>query len=1384
MLILDSLDQLSSSNYPYRLTWLPWNLPPHVHIIVSTLPTEQKILGRLKIMVSNEDNFVEVPPLGENISFDIIKSWLQDINKTLTMEQYAIVQTALNECSLPLYTKLVFEEVKRWKSYTPLDMTQLEHTVKGSINMLFDKIEIHHGKKLVSRALSYLTASRSGLTEAELEDILSLDDDVLDEIFTFWIPPIRRIPPLLWTRVRNDLLSYLVEREADGISVYGWYHRQFREAIRDRYFLDRNFRLIIHSSMADYFLGKWSGGKKKPFRYSDIVYKRMSLKTRDGSADRKLPSQPLKWKTRSTKRGMEVRYNLRKLTELPYHLYRSERYDELWKEVFYNYGWLHAKVKATSVMDVLADATLVHRKHRGDRIGLLMSALKVAGSSNTLAPEILGRLKQQEGQFDLINNLVSQCRLEGIKHCCLLPAFQCFNAPVEALLFSLEGHHKQVIDIVFSRDSQSVHSVSMDSTIATWDTRTGDQLFPIKLTYSIPSQHSKLHIDRNGHIILENYTEKSPLCIFDAQTGNLRHSVSERPTNFTHNTQVLNKLALREGELINTEIGKVVKSLECLKSKNNFVAIAMTPDEKHLLIGENDATIMVDMATEETVCSFEQRYIPSQIVISESSTQALIGYSVDCTVRVLDIDKASDTFGEVVFTFDYTKAFPDKTFASGVHCQQEVFDLSLNCDGTHFVVNIKRLELFVVSMETGKALMMEMEVFSEQELVIYSSGFNYDGTCVVAIVGNNMCIWDTRTGELHAHMRLVGSEDDQFVLALAPSLNIAATVSKQETIIKLWDLDKLQDMDKSQNIHVYNNPVDCVTMVPQLKLAYLKTYRCLNSKRGYQFLDYFGLDVWNLSTNNWQHYLPFGKYGQLIQLHASIDGHYLVMLTETKSTTHIYLVNVRKGKVMAHLHQPGCYCVTLSPDNKYLLTEGQECKLWDLRAANLVKVFNNCHSGVFSPDARFLLFISDKKKILYFSLETLFTQFCSLKKISPMGLDPILNKPNQVLVTSAATSGELKKYSKVEIWDFKKRVRLHKFESTGPSGMKDISKNGSIAVDGYLQVYDLDNGNTIVPQTSISVIEFSEVKVTDDGQYVLWGDQTPTNCLKVMRVSDGHIVAEVSTHSRVMSLNLADHGYLVVAGCEDGHFLTFRLHKVKDMDSDLDEVSHDFNGMIDIDGDKRQKSASKNSLSEEVEVYSSRSGSKTSVDELPSERKPRSKSKLNLLDLLTCRSTKIFKSYSRSKLPMIPSTTDTLSLGRAQAHRIRSRSLSSTDARSRSASNSRTNQLKLSDSVSTSASDIIATLSKSSLSRLNLDDKFDDTVDQSVCTAISNEDLYQLDSSYQWKVQQLKDSDMPKAGDKIKEALEIGAQFSYTMSCNSEPNYGLEKTNSKTCKVM
>ena len=122
---------------------------------------------------------------------------------------------------------------------------------------------------------------------------------VLDDLYQYHLPPVRRIPPLLWTRLRSDLPGHLVDSEAGGLTVTNWNHRQFREAALARYLTQAKDQAYIHSLLADFFLGTYGGGNPKAFRYTEVQRHRFGLKTKEAEADRQVPEMPLAFKSES-----------------------------------------------------------------------------------------------------------------------------------------------------------------------------------------------------------------------------------------------------------------------------------------------------------------------------------------------------------------------------------------------------------------------------------------------------------------------------------------------------------------------------------------------------------------------------------------------------------------------------------------------------------------------------------------------------------------------------------------------------------------------------------------------------------------------------------------------------------------------------------------------------------------------------------------------------------------------------------------------------------------------------------------------------------------------------------------------------------------------------
>lgn len=178
VLFLDSLDQLSSPDAAHQLSWFPICLPPHCKLVVSVVPNYFGTLDRLRRILENPSSYVHVLPLGPELGISVLRSWLASANRTVTDDQWRTVQEAIETCSIPLYIKMVFGEISRWQSYHRGQLTTLASGIREAIIKLFERTENQHGKILVSHAFGYVTLSKGGLTETELEDLLSLDEKV------------------------------------------------------------------------------------------------------------------------------------------------------------------------------------------------------------------------------------------------------------------------------------------------------------------------------------------------------------------------------------------------------------------------------------------------------------------------------------------------------------------------------------------------------------------------------------------------------------------------------------------------------------------------------------------------------------------------------------------------------------------------------------------------------------------------------------------------------------------------------------------------------------------------------------------------------------------------------------------------------------------------------------------------------------------------------------------------------------------------------------------------------------------------------------------------------------------------------------------------------
>jgi len=128
----------------------------------------------------------------------------------------------------------------------------------------------------------------------------------------------------------------------------------------------------------------------------------------------------------------------------------------------------------------------------------------------------------------------------------------------------------------------------------------------------------------------------------------------------------------------------------------------------------------------------------------------------------------------------------------------------------------------------------------------------------------------------------------------------------------------------------------------------------------------------------------------------------------------------------------------------------------------------------------------------------------------------------------------------VSVWDVHEGRQLVSLTNVAIGGIRDISRDGMLAVDASVQVFSLDTGalKSRIDHQLEGDKDFSFVRLTDDGQYVVWVDKLS---VKVGRVSDGSLIAHACTHERPASLSTLDCGYVLVVGRQDGRILMMSL---------------------------------------------------------------------------------------------------------------------------------------------------------------------------------------------------------------------------------------------------
>jgi WD40 repeat protein len=266
LVVLDALDQLMPSDDAHSLFWLPGILPAGCKLLVSALEREGPVgqCQRVAERVFPRAQRVCLGALSEPEADELLRLWLTSAGRTLQPVQHQHVRELFAGCRLPLYMRLVYEEVRRWRSFEGVPRPLASHTA-GLLDDLFDGLEsgVRHFRALVCHSLAYLGAARHGLAEDELLDLLAASPAVMLEFYESSKterekPPnerLTRLPPIFWSSLAYDLTPYLTQRQADGTTVLSFYHREVAEAVTARYGTGE-MRQRAHDDLRRYFQGQ------------------------------------------------------------------------------------------------------------------------------------------------------------------------------------------------------------------------------------------------------------------------------------------------------------------------------------------------------------------------------------------------------------------------------------------------------------------------------------------------------------------------------------------------------------------------------------------------------------------------------------------------------------------------------------------------------------------------------------------------------------------------------------------------------------------------------------------------------------------------------------------------------------------------------------------------------------------------------------------------------------------------------------------------------------------------------------------------------------------------------------------------------------------------
>lgn len=225
IILLDGLDQVTRHS-AYSFDWLPSELPPCVKVVL-TVRDGSKELEDLKAKLKDQEHcFLDLGPCGMDECMAIFHKSLQRHGRTVSAKQLELVSASLKQSPSPLFASLLADTAAHWRGTDEPSVPRCEGEVASFFH---DELKRQVDPKITSLVLGLLSASRHGLSDREIIDVVSASELVLtDTPYVHQKRPLARCPFAVWALVRAGLNSFLRARVVEGYVLNTWCGDSFR----------------------------------------------------------------------------------------------------------------------------------------------------------------------------------------------------------------------------------------------------------------------------------------------------------------------------------------------------------------------------------------------------------------------------------------------------------------------------------------------------------------------------------------------------------------------------------------------------------------------------------------------------------------------------------------------------------------------------------------------------------------------------------------------------------------------------------------------------------------------------------------------------------------------------------------------------------------------------------------------------------------------------------------------------------------------------------------------------------------------------------------------------------------------------------------------------